>query len=56
MAPLLRRRLTCFYCGRRSTKKYTPGLQNFECENCEAVNHLDTVCLLHSLKQLEEAD
>ncbi|MCJ1249952.1 hypothetical protein MMC30_007178 [Trapelia coarctata] len=41
MAPLLRRRLTCFYCGRRSTKKYTPGLQQFGCETCEAVNHLD---------------
>ena len=48
MAPLLRRRLTCFYCGRRSTKRYTPGLQNFECETCEAVNHLDKVCLLCS--------
>ena len=45
MAPLLRRRLVCFYCGCRSTKKYNGGFQKWECETCEAVNHLDEVCL-----------
>ncbi|MCJ1434918.1 hypothetical protein MMC27_004288 [Xylographa pallens] len=41
MAPLLRRGLRCFYCGRRSSRKGTPGLQQWQCEACEAVNHLD---------------
>ncbi|MCJ1395938.1 hypothetical protein MMC18_008824 [Xylographa bjoerkii] len=41
MAPLLRRGLLCFYCGRRSARKGTPGLQQWQCEACEAVNHLD---------------
>ncbi|MCJ1398320.1 hypothetical protein MMC11_001518 [Xylographa trunciseda] len=45
MAPLLRRGLRCFYCGRRSSRKGTPGLQQWQCEACEAVNHLDEVCL-----------
>jgi hypothetical protein len=45
MAPLLRRRLQCFYCGRRSSQTYTPGLGEWRCGSCEATNHLDAVCL-----------
>ncbi|MCJ1286994.1 hypothetical protein MMC26_006341 [Xylographa opegraphella] len=41
MASLLRRGLRCFYCGSRSSRKGTPGLQQWQCEACEAVNHLD---------------
>ncbi|MCJ1379395.1 hypothetical protein MMC17_002496 [Xylographa soralifera] len=41
MASLLRRGLRCFYCGRRSSRKGTPGLQQWQCEACKAVNHLD---------------
>ena len=48
MAPLLRRRLLCFYCGCRSAQKATSDLRQWQCENCEAVNHLDEVCLPES--------
>lgn len=40
---LLRRHLVCFYCGRRSAKNHVTGTRKWECENCEAVNHLDEV-------------
>lgn len=46
MAPLLRRRLRCFFCGYQSKQKGVVGLQQWQCETCEAVNHLDEVCLL----------
>ena len=46
MAPLLRRRCVCFYCGSKSSQIKTPTLRQFKCEKCEAVNHLDEVCLL----------
>ncbi|MCJ1358285.1 MAG: hypothetical protein MMC33_008284 [Icmadophila ericetorum] len=41
MAPLLRRRLTCFYCNSRSSKFRSQGLRQWECEHCDAVNYLD---------------
>lgn len=40
---LLRRHLVCFYCGRRSAKGHPSGTRQWECGNCEAVNHLDEV-------------
>ncbi|OCL01354.1 hypothetical protein AOQ84DRAFT_306862 [Glonium stellatum] len=41
MPALLRRNLACFYCGRRSAKKQTGQIRQWQCENCEAVNYLD---------------
>ncbi|MCJ1444898.1 MAG: hypothetical protein MMC23_005401 [Stictis urceolatum] len=41
MASLLRRKLQCFYCGRRSAQSYSAGLSQWHCENCDAVNYLD---------------
>lgn len=46
MAPSLRQRLVCFYCGRRSAEKAHSTLRKWKCTNCEAVNHLDEVCIL----------
>ena len=43
MARFVRSRLTCFYCGRLSSQKKTPGLECFRCERCEAENYLDEV-------------
>lgn len=46
MAPQTRKLnkpLTCFYCNRRSTTKYDGFMRRFECNNCNATNHLDTV-------------
>ncbi|KAJ5084392.1 hypothetical protein NUU61_008971 [Penicillium alfredii] len=40
MAPLFSNRLTCFYCGRRSTQSLR-GVRKFRCEHCEADNYLD---------------
>jgi len=40
---LLRRHLVCFYCGRRSAKGHPSGTRQWECGNCEAINHLDEV-------------
>ena len=41
--PLLRRRLVCFYCGRRSAKSHPADTRDWGCENCDAVNYLDEV-------------
>lgn len=38
MPVLLRRRLCCHYCGKKSTQT---NLRRFKCENCLAVNYLD---------------
>ncbi len=43
MAPSLRRKLVCFYCGSRSSQVSQKGLRQWECNNCEAINHLDEV-------------
>lgn len=46
MAPQTRKLnkpLTCFYCNRKSTTKYDGSMRRFECNNCNATNHLDTV-------------
>ncbi|KAL8899100.1 MAG: hypothetical protein Q9207_006370, partial [Kuettlingeria erythrocarpa] len=41
MPQLLRRKLICFYCNRRSAQDRTTGIRQWQCERCEAVNHLD---------------
>lgn len=43
MPTLLRRNLTCFYCGQRSSQRYSRGLRDWQCEKCEAFNFLDEV-------------
>lgn len=40
---LFQRRLSCFYCGRPTSSKWTKTLRQFRCEHCEAVNYLDEV-------------
>jgi Ima1 N-terminal domain len=49
MAPTLRRRLNCHYCGKRSNQKQKDG-RRFKCEHCEAVNFLDEVSTLLFLR------
>ncbi|KAJ5996599.1 hypothetical protein N7499_007082 [Penicillium canescens] len=39
MSSLFTKRLTCFYCGRRSASQWP--VRNFRCEHCEADNFLD---------------
>ncbi|KAL8711643.1 MAG: hypothetical protein Q9220_004053 [cf. Caloplaca sp. 1 TL-2023] len=41
MPPLLRRKFVCFYCNRRSAQDRKAGVQQWTCEQCDAVNHLD---------------
>ncbi|OCK81750.1 hypothetical protein K432DRAFT_350468 [Lepidopterella palustris CBS 459.81] len=41
MTTLLRRNLTCFYCGGRSPCPTLEKLHHFKCPKCEAVNYLD---------------
>ncbi|KAL6714945.1 hypothetical protein ACLMJK_007205 [Lecanora helva] len=41
MVPSLRRGLVCFYCGCRSAHTRTSQIRRWQCEKCEAVNHLD---------------
>ncbi|KAF2399071.1 hypothetical protein EJ06DRAFT_69232 [Trichodelitschia bisporula] len=41
MASLIRRRLTCFYCGTPSDRRATRQLREWKCDSCEAVNYLD---------------
>lgn len=46
---LFSKRLTCFYCGRRSNQPVKPvqnAIRKFHCEHCEADNYLDQVRLL----------
>ncbi|KAJ9665111.1 hypothetical protein H2201_004771 [Coniosporium apollinis] len=43
MPTLLRRNLTCFYCGNRSSKKQDGKVRQWQCETCQAVNYLDEV-------------
>ncbi|KAF2840602.1 hypothetical protein M501DRAFT_911466, partial [Patellaria atrata CBS 101060] len=38
---LLRRYLTCHYCGAKSGQKYSSGLRNWQCSSCDAANYLD---------------
>lgn len=45
MPQLLRRKLTCFYCNRRSAQDRVTGIRKWLCERCDAFNHLDEVCL-----------
>ena len=46
MAPSLRGRLVCFYCGSKSDRTRTANIRSWQCKKCEAVNHLDEVRLL----------
>lgn len=43
MALLRHRKLVCFYCGCRSAKVQDGSVRQWECTQCEAVNHLDEV-------------
>ncbi|CEN61585.1 hypothetical protein ASPCAL08239 [Aspergillus calidoustus] len=41
MAPLFSKRLSCFYCGRRSVQPNKGLVRKWRCKHCEAVNYLD---------------
>ncbi|KAL2864617.1 uncharacterized protein BJX67DRAFT_361030 [Aspergillus lucknowensis] len=41
MAPLFSKRLSCFYCGRRSAQPNKGPVRKWRCKHCEAVNYLD---------------
>ncbi|KAL8688760.1 MAG: hypothetical protein Q9218_005406 [Villophora microphyllina] len=41
MPRLLQRKFVCFYCNRRSAQDRRDGVQQWQCEQCDAVNHLD---------------
>lgn len=41
MARLFRQKYVCFYCGIRSAQNHPPKTRQWQCENCEAQNHLD---------------
>ncbi|KAJ5514784.1 hypothetical protein N7463_004336 [Penicillium fimorum] len=41
MASLFSKRLTCFYCGKRSSLSHRGPIRNFHCEHCEADNFFD---------------
>ncbi|KAL9582374.1 MAG: hypothetical protein Q9212_003335 [Teloschistes hypoglaucus] len=41
MPRLLRRKFLCFYCNRRSAQDRRDGVQQWQCEQCDAVNYLD---------------
>ncbi|KAL2828711.1 Ima1 N-terminal domain-containing protein [Aspergillus cavernicola] len=41
MAPLFSKRLSCFYCGRRSPQSNKSPVRKWQCKHCEAVNYLD---------------
>ncbi|ROV93053.1 hypothetical protein VPNG_09431 [Cytospora leucostoma] len=34
--------LTCFYCNRKSSTRYDGRMRQFECNNCQASNHLNS--------------
>ena len=48
MAPLFSKRLSCFYCGRRSAQSDRGPVRKWRCNHCEAINYLDEVgfCLM----------
>lgn len=43
MAPLFSKRLSCFYCGRRSAHADRGPVRKWRCNHCEAINYLDEV-------------
>ena len=45
MAPFFQKRLSCFYCGLRSTQSQKGPIRQWECKECDAVNYLDEVCI-----------
>lgn len=55
MPRLLQRKFVCFYCNRRSAQDRRAGIQQWQCEQCEAINYLDEVRLtVHSLPASED--
>ncbi|KAK7735243.1 hypothetical protein SLS53_007633 [Cytospora paraplurivora] len=38
----LNKYLTCFYCNRKSSTRYDGHMRQFECNNCQASNHLNS--------------
>lgn len=46
MPNLFRKTLTCFYCNTKSSQQRTGNIRKWQCESCDAVNHLDEVCTL----------
>lgn len=43
MPRLFARKFVCFYCNRRSAQDRKAGVWQWQCEQCDAVNHLDEV-------------
>jgi hypothetical protein len=43
MAPLLRKKLVCFYCGQASSRRRDGTVREWLCQKCDAVNYLDEV-------------
>ncbi|KAE8350041.1 Ima1 N-terminal domain-containing protein [Aspergillus coremiiformis] len=41
MAPIFAKRLTCFYCGGRSSQTEKGPIRKWRCNACEAINYLD---------------
>ncbi|KAK2843926.1 hypothetical protein FQN49_005937 [Arthroderma sp. PD_2] len=41
MAPFFQKRLRCFYCGGNSKQTWKNGVRKWQCDRCQAVNHLD---------------
>ncbi|OJD27358.1 hypothetical protein ACJ73_01242 [Blastomyces percursus] len=41
MPSLFKKRLSCFYCGRRSAQSQPEPIRKWQCQQCLAVNHLD---------------
>ncbi|KAL8787591.1 MAG: hypothetical protein Q9213_002153 [Squamulea squamosa] len=41
MPRLFGRKYVCFYCNRRSAQDRKAGVRQWQCEQCDAVNHLD---------------
>lgn len=47
-----RNRLTCFYCGVKSSQRQDGHTRRWECRSCESVNYLDEVSKQSSLSIL----
>jgi Ima1 N-terminal domain len=43
MAPLLRKKLVCFYCSQASSRRQDGTVREWLCKKCDAVNYLDQV-------------
>lgn len=56
MAPLFSKRLSCFYCGKRSAQSDGGSIRKWRCNHCEAINYLDEVYLFSDLQAEQRAD